>query len=151
MFASQIPNRKILSFSLFSLVLTILIFNIFFWNNSFAQLGLSPLPATQKVLPSYIIDIPAGAVSSEGALHYVPPKISIPIDTTVAWFNDDPGQVHTVTSGVPNATNSGQVFNSGFMPFGAFYQMTFNTNGDYTYHCTLHPYMTGSIYVGGAA
>jgi len=151
MFASQIPNRKILSFSLFSLVLTILIFNIFFWNNSFAQLGLSPLPATQKVLPSYIIDIPAGAVSSEGALHYVPPKISIPIDTTVAWFNDDPGQVHTVTSGVPNATNSGQVFNSGFMPFGAFYQMTFNTNGDYTYHCTLHPYMTGSIHVGGAA
>lgn len=113
-------------------------------------MGLSPLPATQKVLPSYIIDIPAGAVSSEASIHYVPAKISIPTDTTVAWFNDDPGQVHTVTSGLPDATNSGQIFNSGFMPFGTFYQMTFNTLGDYIYYCTLHPYMTGSIHVGGA-
>ncbi|WP_458745309.1 hypothetical protein [Candidatus Nitrosocosmicus sp. T] len=92
-FSSKIPYRKILAFSLFSLVLTILVSSTFFWGNSFAQFGLSPLPATQKVLPSYIIDIPAGAVSSEESIHYVPPKISIPAGTTVAWFNDDPGQV----------------------------------------------------------
>ncbi|WP_458745308.1 cupredoxin domain-containing protein [Candidatus Nitrosocosmicus sp. T] len=58
---------------------------------------------------------------------------------------------NTVTSGVPDATDSGQIFNSGFMPFGTFYQMTFKIPGDYFYYCTLHPYMSGTIHVGGAA
>lgn len=141
--------KKIMFCSLFILVLVVLTFSSHI-QSSFAQMGLSPLPATQKVLPTYIVDIPAGSVSSTASLHYVPPKIAIPAGTTVAWFNDDPGQVHTVTSGYPHATNTGQIFNSGYMPFGAFYQLTFDSPGDYYYHCTLHPYMTGFVHVDGS-
>ncbi|HEX7207511.1 MAG TPA: plastocyanin/azurin family copper-binding protein [Nitrososphaeraceae archaeon] len=117
-------------------------------SSSFAQLGLAPIPTPQQVLPTYVIDIPAGAVSSNSSIHYVPPIASIPTDITIAWFNDDPGQVHTVTSGLPDSQDSGQLFNSGFLPYGAFYQVTFTTPGEYTYYCTLHPYMNGIVHVG---
>lgn len=142
-------KNKIIAYSLFTLVMVVLTSSIHI-QSSFAQLGLSPMPVTQEVLPTYIIDIPAGSVSSEASLHYVPSKITIPSGTTIAWFNDDPGQVHTVTSGHPGANDAGRTFNSGYMPFGAFYQITLDNPGDYYYHCTLHPYMTGFIHVGGA-
>jgi plastocyanin len=117
-------------------------------NSSFAQIGLAPIPTPQQVLPTYVIDIPAGAVSTNASIHYVPPLVSIPTGITVVWFNDDPGQVHTVTSGMPGSQDSGQLFNSGFLPYGGFYQATFANPGDYAYYCTLHPYMYGIVHVG---
>lgn len=120
---------------------------IFYSSPVFAQIGLAPIPTFQKVLPTYIIDIPPGAVLSNKSSHYVPEKISIPVGTTIAWFNDDPGQTHTVTSGLPKSPDSGKVFNSGVMPEGSFYQFTFNNPADYRYHCILHPWMAGTIHV----
>lgn len=120
-------------------------------STSFAQLGLAPIPTTQQVIPTYVIDIPAGAVSSNASVHYVPLIVSIPTDTTIVWFNDDPGQIHTVTSGLPESQDSGQLFNSGILPYGGFYQTTFTTPGDYTYYCTLHPYMYGIVHVGAGS
>ena len=120
----------------------------FSMNNSYAQIGLAPIPTPQQVLPTYVIDIPAGAVSSNASIHYVPPLVSVPTGITIVWFNDDPGQIHTVTSGLPDSQDSGQLFNSGILPYGGFYQVTFTTPGDYTYYCTLHPYMYGIVHVG---
>jgi plastocyanin len=140
-----IKNSVFISiFLLFGLLIT----NTFI-GNAFAQLGLAPLPTSNKVLPTYIIDIPAGAVIQNKSTHYVPEKVAIPSGTTIAWFNDDPGQTHTVTSGLPQSPDAGKLFNSGIMPEGSFFQYTFtrDTAGDYTYYCTLHPWMNGIIHV----
>ena len=73
----------------------------------------------------------------------------MPTGTTVVWFNNDFGQPHTVTSGLPNASDAGSVFNSGVMPATAnsFYQYTFNQPGEYIYHCKIHPWRTAIVTV----
>jgi plastocyanin len=154
-FSSNIYNKKIITtttvtFATLFIMSALVLTSTVYLNSAFAQIGLAPVIAFQKVLPTYIIDIPAGAVSANKSTHFVPEKVSIPFGTTIAWFNDDPGQVHTVTSGLPNSPNAGKLFNSGVMPEGSFYQYTFDIVGDYRYHCILHPYMAGTVHVGGA-
>lgn len=58
--------------------------------------------------------------------------------TTVTWKNIDDTE-HTSTS------NSG-VWDSGVMPVGSSYSVTFNSTGTFPYHCNIHP-MTGTIVV----
>ncbi len=116
--------------------------------NVFGQFGMSPLPTPAKVMPSYIIDIPAGAWKKEG-IHFYPQNIAIPAGTTVAWFNDDPGQPHTVTSGKPGIQSSGKAFNA-IVQSTSFAQHTFDTQGLKTYYCEYHPWMIGSVYVSEA-
>jgi plastocyanin len=38
-------------------------------------------------------------------------------------------------------------FTSGTLANGAAYQFTFTQPGTFTYHCTIHPSMTGTIIV----
>jgi hypothetical protein len=89
---------------------------------AFGQLGMFPIQTSNKVLPTYIIDIIPGAAYRNTTEHYYPSDIAIPEGTAVGWFNDDPGQPHTVTSGTPNSQYSGLLFNSGIMPYGSFMQ-----------------------------
>jgi plastocyanin len=103
----------------------------------------------EEVRGTYIVDIPAGAYQA-GAEHYVPANIAVPAGTTVAWFNDDPNQPHTVTSGLPNSDNSGTEFDSGVISEGAFFQHTFDDAGEFDYYCTIHPGMMGKVSVSTA-
>ncbi len=57
-----------------------------------------------------------GAAQKTSPYHYYPPEIAISTGTTVAWFNNDFGQPHTVTFGRPSGPDSGAEFNSGIMP-----------------------------------
>jgi plastocyanin len=102
----------------------------------------------QEVRGQYIVDIPAGAYQA-GEEHYVPADIAIPVGTTIAWFNDDPNQQHTVTSGTPNSPESGNLFDSGVIAEGAFFQYTFDAPGEFMYYCTMHPGMIGNVLVNG--
>jgi plastocyanin len=102
----------------------------------------------QEVRGQYIVDIPAGAYQA-GEEHYVPADIAIPVGTTIAWFNDDPNQQHTVTSGTPNSAESGNLFDSGVIAEGAFFQYTFDAPGEFMYYCTMHPGMIGNVLVNG--
>ena len=103
---------------------------------------IGSMATLQNIDATYAVSIIPGAAQRESAYHYYPPAIAIPTDTTVAWFNNDFGQPHTVTSGLPDASNTGEVFNSGIMPATAnsFFQYTFDKAGDYTYHCIIHPW-----------
>ncbi|HET7644205.1 MAG TPA: hypothetical protein VFK40_11895, partial [Nitrososphaeraceae archaeon] len=56
-------------------------------------------PTHSKILPTYLIEITTGSGVSYKFQHFYPLKIAIPLDTTVAWYNSDPEQIHTVTSG----------------------------------------------------
>jgi plastocyanin len=103
----------------------------------------------QEVRGHYVVDIPAGAYQS-GSEHYVPAHIAVPVGTTVAWFNDDPNQQHTVTSGTPGSAESGNPLDSGIIAEGSFFQHTFDEAGEFEYYCTIHPGMTGSVSVNSA-
>ena len=100
-----------------------------------------------KLSPTYKIDITTGSGLSYKFQHFYPLKITIPLDTTVAWFNSDPEQIHTVTSSSPGAANSGKLFNSGIIPYSSSFQYTFEQPGIISYHCEIHPWMIGSVYV----
>ncbi|HTE84030.1 MAG TPA: cupredoxin domain-containing protein, partial [Dehalococcoidia bacterium] len=68
-----------------------------------------------------------------------PPSISVPAGTTVTWTNAGPS-THTTT-----ADNG--AWNSGPLRPGASFVQSFMSPGTFTYHCMIHPAMTGSIMV----
>ena len=57
----------------------------------------------------------------------------------IHWINNDP-VVHTITS------DTG-LFDSGNIASGGDFYFTFTVAGTYTYHCAIHPSMTGTITV----
>lgn len=111
----------------------------------FAQPGA--ISTSQNTNADYAVVIVPGAAQRDSTYHYYPPKIAVPVGTTVAWFNNDVEQPHTVTSGEPNAENEGSIFNSGIMPASAnsFFQFTFNQPGEFLYHCNIHPWRVASV------
>jgi plastocyanin len=106
----------------------------------------------QNIDATYAISIIPGAAQRESVNHYYPPAVAIPTGTTIAWFNNDFGQPHTVTSGSPNASDIGTVFNSGVMPATAnsFFQYTFDKSGEIAYHCIIHPWRAAVVSVSDA-
>ena len=143
MLTSQ-PN-KVLQAGLIALVIVVGTISA---NVAFGQFGMVPfLPTDEKVLPTYVVRIPPGAAQKDSPQHYYPPNVAIPTGTTVGWVNDDPGQPHTVTS-LP----VGSIFNSGIIPYGSFFQYTFESDqaGEFTYHCEIHPWRTAKVSVSNA-
>jgi plastocyanin len=70
---------------------------------------------------------------------FSPAVFTVNAGTTVTWRNLD-GMTHTVTS------DTG-LFDSGNIGNNRVYSYTFATPGEYPYHCTLHPGMSGTINV----
>jgi plastocyanin len=70
---------------------------------------------------------------------FSPKTLSVPAGTTVTWKFDDSTQ-HTVTAD----DNS---FTSAPMGEGQTYTHTFGTAGTLTYHCSIHPFMKGTVVV----
>jgi plastocyanin len=70
---------------------------------------------------------------------FSPKTLSVPAGTTVTWKFDDSTQ-HTVTAD----DNS---FTSAPMGEGQTYTHTFDTAGTLTYHCSIHPFMKGTVVV----
>ena len=116
----------------------------------FGQTG--SMAMLQNIGATYAASIVPGAAQKSSLIHYYPPSVAIPVGTTIAWFNNDPGQPHTVTSGLPSASNSGAIFNSGIMPATAnsFFQYSFNREGNFPYHCEIHPWRVAKVSVSSA-
>jgi plastocyanin len=68
-----------------------------------------------------------------------PSTLTIQKGANVTWKNYDSVQ-HTVTS------DSG-AFSSPRLSTGDTYAHQFNNTGSFSYHCSIHPYMTGTIVV----
>ena len=66
--------------------------------------------------------------------------LTIKVGDTVTWTNLD-SVGHTVTS------DSGSELSSGTISKNGVYSHTFTTTGEFGYHCTPHPYMTGKVVV----
>lgn len=70
---------------------------------------------------------------------FTPKEITVKTGATVVWTNHDQTP-HTI-----KARDGG--FASSGMDTGDTYAHTFTTAGDYTYFCTLHPFMIGIVHV----
>jgi len=87
-------------------------------------------------------DVPADGVMAKAGMRnlaYLSGRIEIEAGTTVEWTNNDPLQ-HSVTA------DDGS-FHSGLIGSGNSWRHTFATPGTYTFHCTPHPFMKGTVVV----
>lgn len=73
-----------------------------------------------------------------------PPDITVTIGSTVTWTNEDEIP-HTVTSGDPDDPDG--MFDASLDEQGVQASVTFDATGEFSYHCTLHPDMVGTITV----
>ena len=81
-----------------------------------------------------------GAADPNNDEAFVPPEISVSSEgNIVSWTNDDSIE-HTVTS------DDGS-FDSGPISPGDTFDNTFDSPGEFGYHCSIHPFMTGVIIV----
>jgi amicyanin len=72
---------------------------------------------------------------------FSPASLSVAVGTTVTWTNED-SVPHTVT------VTSGPVkFDSGLLQKGQSWSYTFKAAGTYSYYCSVHPDMKGSVTV----
>ena len=90
---------------------------------------------------------PAGETPVEGTTQvraqdfaFAPANIVVDVGTTVTWTNYDP-LAHTVTS------DEGDELDSPLFGEGETFSYTFDTPGEYAYHCTPHPNMQGLVTV----
>ena len=94
--------------------------------------GPGPAPATSSIA------IPAGA-STLGNRAYSPAELNIGVGETVTWSNADTVP-HTSTSDVAG-------WDSGTVPPGGQFSRAFPAAGTFSYHCTIHPGMVGTVVV----
>lgn len=73
---------------------------------------------------------------------YAPATIKVKVGDTVTWTNND-----NVRHDVMADTESSDAPSSELLSKGQSYSFTFNRAGTYTYHCTPHPYMKGTVIV----
>lgn len=70
---------------------------------------------------------------------FTPKEITVAPGTKIVWTNHDEIP-HTVTS-------SDKSFTSKALDTDDRYEYTFTSEGDFSYYCTVHPFMTGVVHV----
>jgi plastocyanin len=126
-------------------------------------MGLSLYPNLLATgIESASVVIPKGSANPEVDITnlsprqwYTPSQISINQNNTVTWINEDT-EGHTVTSGTgegleslvnkKKGTKSG-IFDSGIFRPGNNWTYRFEQPGVFTYFCTVHPWMEGTVVV----
>ena len=132
----------------------------------FADMAKNPPPVTQirterppaQQAPAAeagttTISILQGA-SIQGSPDYDPDKAQVPLGNKIVWDNQDTVP-HTATSGTgPSDPNSAQLFDTSIINAGEKsnpVEVKGAKQGDtITYHCTIHPYMTGELTIAAA-
>ena len=72
-------------------------------------------------------------------MKFTPATLTVPAGTKVTWVNED-NSPHTVT-------DKGKVFRSAGLDTKDSFSYTFESPGEFTYICTIHPMMVGKIVV----
>lgn len=96
----------------------------------------SPSPAPGGTASS--VSIPVGA-ETLGNRAFMPAELDVAVGATVTWTNTD-SVPHTSTSDAPG-------WNSGTVAPGKQFSTTLQSAGTFSYHCSIHPGMTGTVVV----
>jgi len=80
---------------------------------------------------------------------FIPSTVTVSVGETITWSNTDTA-AHTATAGSPSDGPSG-VFDSSLIMSGGSYSYTADTEGTFDYLCMVHPWMIGTVIVGGSA
>jgi plastocyanin len=91
------------------------------------------MPAILAATPSSTVDINIAKFA------YGPKEITIAPGTKIVWTNHDETP-HTVTSNDKSFASKGLDTDDKF-------EHTFASEGDFSYICTVHPFMTGVVHV----
>jgi plastocyanin len=98
--------------------------------------------ATTAVAAAPAPSATAPAAASVATIHdfaFTPATVTVRADTTVTWTNNDSVD-HTVTA------DAGR-FGSSALGTKRTFAFSFTTPGTYSYHCSIHPFMHGSVVV----
>jgi amicyanin len=95
-------------------------------------------PAPAQPAPSGVTPAPTGAKVSITNFKFDPAMLTIKAGTTVVWTNNDI-VAHTVTFT--------DVANSPVLNRGDTFSRTFSAAGTYSYICSIHPFMHGTVVV----
>ena len=97
----------------------------------FCAAFVTPALLATAALPAPTVDITKFA--------FAPKEITVAPGTKIVWTNHDEVP-HTVTS-------NDKTFTSKALDTDDRYEYTFTQEGDYSYYCTVHPFMTGVVHV----
>lgn len=109
-----------------------------------------PPSALPTAMPSGMAGMPSSAAAATAApvtadavsirnFAFGPQAVTVKAGTTVRWTNQD-SEAHTVVS-------DAGAFSSPVLQPRAGYSFTFTRPGTYSYHCSIHPFMTGKVVV----
>jgi plastocyanin len=86
-----------------------------------------------------MVSIMDGGSTSD--FRFNPAVVNVAVGTTVVWTNHSSlGIAHTTTS------DTG-MWDSGNLAPGQSFSFTFTSAGSFAYHCTIHPFMHGTVNV----
>jgi plastocyanin len=116
------------------------------YNNSNTNTNVNNNPSTNSQTSTQVL--PTNSGSSNPATQNIqimnfafsPSSLTIHAGDTVVWTNQDSAG-HSVVS------DSGSEINSPILSTGQTYSHTFTTPGTYSYHCSVHLSMKGTIIV----
>jgi len=93
-----------------------------------------------------------GCLSTEVGC-YTPNITTVDVGHIITMTNSDETGVHTFTSGTVDgfAASPDDVFDSGILMAGESYDYNADTVGEFSYYCTLHVWMQGTLIVQEAA
>ena len=101
----------------------------------------SSTSSSSPISGSVNVRINPGSGLNTTNIYYSPSTITVVVgvNNTVVWTNQD-NMEHTVTA-------IDKSFDSGLMQPGQTFTWTFTSPGTYTYYCTIHPWMRGTVIV----
>ncbi len=102
----------------------------------------NPTLAFSQQEPSSVV-ITLGAADEGNFEPFSPRALNVMPGSMVSWTNED-STSHTVTAEGTGAP----LFDSGPIPPSMTWDNTFDSTGEFGYHCLIHPWMTGRVMVG---
>jgi plastocyanin len=102
----------------------------------------SSSPSSPSNNPPTVTGTPVSIVSGASSMTttaFAPNPVTVAVGGSVTWVNND-NTTHTSTA-------NGGSWNSGSLAPGRTFTMTFSSAGTFTYRCTIHPGMTGTVTV----
>jgi len=111
-----------------------------------AWVGISNHSALAQATSGTTVSMAKGSQSADNPEFFVPAEATVKAGETVTWKNEDTA-IHTATSG-KDATPDGEFDTSLISPGQSSKSIAMpDEPGQYSYFCTLHPWMEGTITV----